>query len=91
MWALSVNVYVGCVKSQHLLFGGEKKDPLWPISTKARANLAQTPTSFTVILFFQLSLIHYFMMLLALQGQFALPQLHSETFCLLGGALGSLH
>lgn len=35
---------------------GEKKDPLGPISAKARAKLEQNLVSFTVIFFFQLPL-----------------------------------
>lgn len=53
---LWVSMCVQVVLRVNSLIWGEKKDPLGPISAKARAKQEQNPMSFTVILFFQLPL-----------------------------------
>lgn len=54
---LWVSMCVQVVLRVNIPYLGEKKDPLGPISAKARAKLEQNPMSFTVIFFFQLPLL----------------------------------
>lgn len=88
MYALSVNVCVGCIRCRYLLLVKKKVDPFGTISATVRANLGKKNKTlgFYSYLFLSDPTSIYFMKLLALQVQFALPLLHAGTFCLLRGA-----